>query len=41
MALGAAIELEAITQALLMHSEDFEEFHAAWNGGRRPEWTGR
>jgi enoyl-CoA hydratase/carnithine racemase len=41
MALGAAIELEAITQALLMQSEDFEEFHAAWSEGRRPEWTGR
>jgi enoyl-CoA hydratase/carnithine racemase len=41
MALGPAIELEAITQALLMHSEDFEEFYAAWSEGRRPEWTGR
>jgi len=41
MALGPAIELEAITQALLMHSEDFEEFYAAWGEGRGPEWTGR
>jgi enoyl-CoA hydratase/carnithine racemase len=41
MALGPAIELEAITQALLMHSEDFEEFYAAWNEGRRPEWSGQ
>ena len=41
MALGPAIELEAITQALLMHSEDFEEFYAAWSDGRGPEWTGR
>jgi enoyl-CoA hydratase/carnithine racemase len=41
MGLGPAIELEAITQALLMHSEDFEEFHAAWEDGRRPDWTGR
>jgi enoyl-CoA hydratase/carnithine racemase len=41
MSLGASIELEAITQALLMHSEDFEEFYAAWSQGRRPEWTGR
>jgi enoyl-CoA hydratase/carnithine racemase len=41
MALGPAIELEAITQALLMHSEDFEEFYAAWSEGRRPEWSGR
>jgi enoyl-CoA hydratase/carnithine racemase len=37
MALGPAIELEA----LLMHSEDFEEFYAAWSDGRRPEWRGR
>jgi enoyl-CoA hydratase/carnithine racemase len=41
MGLGPAIEMEAITQALLMHSEDFEEFHAAWSEGRRPDWTGR
>jgi enoyl-CoA hydratase/carnithine racemase len=41
MGLGAAIELEAITQALLMHSEDFEEFYTAWSEGRRPEWSGR
>jgi enoyl-CoA hydratase/carnithine racemase len=41
MALGPAIELEAITQALLMNSEDFEEFYAAWNEGRRAEWSGR
>jgi enoyl-CoA hydratase/carnithine racemase len=39
--LAAGIELEAVTQALLMHSEDFEEFYAAWNEGRRPSWTGR
>jgi enoyl-CoA hydratase/carnithine racemase len=41
MALAPAIELEAITQALLMHSDDFEEFYAAWSERRRPEWTGR
>ncbi len=41
MGLGPAIELEAITQALLMHSEDFEEFYAAWSDGRRPDWVGR
>ena len=41
MALGPAIEMEAITQALLMHSEDFEEFYAAWSEGRRPEWSGQ
>jgi enoyl-CoA hydratase/carnithine racemase len=41
MALGAAIEMEAVTQALLMHSEDFEEFYAAWSAGRRPDWAGQ
>ena len=30
-----------MTQALLMHSEDFKEFYAAWGEGRRPEWSGR
>ena len=35
MGLGAAIELEAITQALLMQSDDFEEFYVAWSEGRR------
>ncbi|MGH2914282.1 MAG: enoyl-CoA hydratase family protein [Solirubrobacteraceae bacterium] len=41
MALGPAIELEAITQALLMHSDDFEEFYAAWSEGRAANWSGR
>ena len=41
MALGPAIEMEAVTQALLMKSDDFEEFYAAWNEGRAPAWTGR
>lgn len=41
MALGPAIEMEAVTQALLMNSDDFEEFYAAWNEGRAPVWTGR
>ena len=41
VSLGAAIELEAVTQALLMHSEDFNEFYAAWGEGRRPDWSGR
>ena len=39
--LGVAIEMESVTQALLMHSDDFEEFYAAWSEGRRPDWTGR
>jgi enoyl-CoA hydratase/carnithine racemase len=41
MSLSAAIELEAITQALLMKGEDYAEFHAAFNAGRPPRWTGR
>src|SRR5215217_1189317 len=41
MDLGSAIELEAITQALLMRSADHAEFYAAWTAGRRPQWTGR
>lgn len=39
--LGGAIELEAVTQALLMKSDDFAEFYAAWSAGRDPQWTGR
>jgi enoyl-CoA hydratase/carnithine racemase len=39
--LGAAIELEAVTQALLMQSEDFGEFYDAWRESRKPEWKGR
>jgi enoyl-CoA hydratase/carnithine racemase len=38
--LGGAIELEAITQALLMTSKDHHEFYAAWSAGRSPRWTG-
>jgi enoyl-CoA hydratase/carnithine racemase len=41
MDLGSAIELEAMTQALLMKSADHAEFHAAWSQGRSPQWTGR
>jgi enoyl-CoA hydratase/carnithine racemase len=41
MSLGSAIELEAITQALLMQSEDHIEFFRAWSEGRAPEWQGR
>jgi enoyl-CoA hydratase/carnithine racemase len=39
--LGSAIELEAITQALLMKSDDFNEFYEAWSEGRKPDWKGR
>jgi enoyl-CoA hydratase/carnithine racemase len=41
MDLGSAIELEAITQALMMESDDFAEFYAAWSEGRKPAWSGR
>ena len=41
MSLSAAIELEAMTQALLMKGEDYAEFHAAFNEGRPPQWIGR
>lgn len=40
MDLGGAIEMEAMTQALLMHSDDFREFYAAWSEGRKPDWKG-
>ncbi|MFD2469855.1 enoyl-CoA hydratase family protein [Amycolatopsis silviterrae] len=39
--LGSSIELEAITQALLMTAKDHKEFYAAWAAGRSPQWTGR
>ncbi|AUI56923.1 enoyl-CoA hydratase family protein [Amycolatopsis sp. BJA-103] len=41
MDLGSSIELEAITQALLMTAKDHGEFYAAWVAGRSPQWTGR
>jgi enoyl-CoA hydratase/carnithine racemase len=41
MSLSGAIELDAMTQALLMKSEDYAEFHAAFTAGRPPRWTGR
>ena len=41
MDLGGAIEMEALTQALLMKSDDHREFYAAWSEGRTPAWSGR
>ena len=41
MALGDAVEMEALAQALLMKGDDFGEFYAAWREGRSPAWTGR
>ena len=39
--LSGALELEAMTQALLMQSRDFAEFHAAYTQDRAPRWEGR
>lgn len=36
-----AVELDAMTQALLMTTHDHAEFHAAYNEKRPPQWLGR
>lgn len=41
MSLAASTELDAMTQALLMTTDDHAEFHAAFNAGRPPVWRGR
>jgi enoyl-CoA hydratase/carnithine racemase len=41
MPLAGAIEMDALTQALLMLSHDHREFHAAWSENRTPDWKGR
>ena len=41
MAMSSAMELDAMTQALLMTSADHAEFHAAFTAKRRPNWQGR
>jgi enoyl-CoA hydratase/carnithine racemase len=41
MGLAASLELEAMTQALLMTSNDHAEFHAAFGERRQPRWSGR
>ena len=41
MNLGAALELDSMTQALLMKSADHAEFYAAFREGRDPKWSGR
>ena len=41
MSLASSVELEAMTQALLMKSADYAEFHAAFKEKRTPEWRGR
>lgn len=41
MSLSAALEMEAMTQALLMTTEDHAEFHRAFRERREPRWRGR
>jgi enoyl-CoA hydratase/carnithine racemase len=41
MSLSGALELEAMTQALLMNGADYREFHAAFAEKREPRWRGR
>jgi enoyl-CoA hydratase/carnithine racemase len=41
MDLAAALELEAMAQALLMTSADHHEFYKAFTEGRKPKWEGR
>src|SRR3954454_22762197 len=41
MPLGPAMELDAMTQALLMTTHEHAEFHAAFNDKRKPDWKGR
>ena len=41
MGLSGALELEAVTQALLMNGADYREFHAAFTEKRPPQWQGR
>jgi enoyl-CoA hydratase/carnithine racemase len=41
MNLGGSLEMDAVTQALLMRTHDHDEFYSAWVDGRKPKWTGR
>jgi enoyl-CoA hydratase/carnithine racemase len=41
MSMSSAMELDAMTQALLMTTRDHAEFHAAFNERRLPRWEGR
>ncbi|MGA8523211.1 MAG: enoyl-CoA hydratase-related protein, partial [Candidatus Dormiibacterota bacterium] len=38
--LGGSLELDAMTQALLMGSHDHGEYHRAWTERRAPIWEG-
>ena len=39
--IGSAMDLDAMTQALLMTTRDHAEFHTAFNERRPPRWQGR
>jgi enoyl-CoA hydratase/carnithine racemase len=41
MSLHGALEMEAMTQAHLMQTNDHAEFHRAFNAGETPNWSGR
>ncbi|MEU8705556.1 enoyl-CoA hydratase family protein [Streptomyces sp. NPDC048565] len=41
MPLAASVDMDAATQALLMHGDDYAEFHAAFTEKRPPKWQGR
>jgi enoyl-CoA hydratase/carnithine racemase len=41
MDLSGALEMDSMTQALLMTSHDHREFYTAWTEGRKPAWAGR
>ncbi|NIH84038.1 enoyl-CoA hydratase family protein [Amycolatopsis granulosa] len=41
MSISASMELDAMTQALLMTTRDHAEFHAAFTERRAPRWEGR
>jgi len=41
MDLASSIELEALTQALMMKTDDHGEFYASWKEERKPDWKGR
>jgi enoyl-CoA hydratase/carnithine racemase len=41
MDLGSSIELEALTQALMMKTDDHGEFYVSWKEDRKPDWKGR
>ena len=41
MNLAGSLELDTMTQAMLMRSRDHAEFYAAFKEGREPRWSGK